>query len=331
MGNKLEIVGPYPPPLGGISVHIERMEWLLKAEKIQYTIFNHGSVSGPNIVATDKSPFWYIKYLFTNQGHVIHFHQFFKFHFFYYILFSHISNSKLIITIHNENILGYNAILRKIILSLLRATRFTLLISVSEKLSKMLLQNGIENLWLPAYVPPEKLEKVPLRRITGKEYFVYSIWKLDQHTALKVYNIELAFKVLTKIKGKYHMLFLIGTEAQSDKEYAARLVDKFQLSDSITIIYEKRLTDYLMNCKFLLRTNIVDGYGVSLQEAIDLKIPAIASDVCTRPKGTILFKNDNFEDLLEKVRNLEQYWNPLEGEKPTFHLELLQLYKRYLR
>ena len=40
--NKLAIFGPYPPPLGGISVHIQRMENFLLEKEIDYTIYNHG-------------------------------------------------------------------------------------------------------------------------------------------------------------------------------------------------------------------------------------------------------------------------------------------------
>src|SRR5690606_37831176 len=166
--------------------------------------------------------------------------------------------------------------------------------------------------------------------IPHKDYFLYSIWKVDKNTAQSIYNIELAFKLLNKFKTEYHMLFLIGTEAQSDKSYLEQLIDKFHVTDSITIIYDQRLTDYLGHCKFLLRTNKIDGYGVSLQEAIHFNIPAVASDVCTRPKGTVLFKNDNFEDLSEKVQHLHLYWKPSEAELPVFHVKLLELYETLL-
>ena len=42
MNKTIGVFGPYPPPLGGISVHIARMESFLNKENIDYTIFNHG-------------------------------------------------------------------------------------------------------------------------------------------------------------------------------------------------------------------------------------------------------------------------------------------------
>ncbi len=126
------------------------------------------------------------------------------------------------------------------------------------------------------------------------------------------------------------MLFLIGSEQESDKDYLSFLINKYGIADSITVFYEKNLVDYLNNCKFFLRTNNIDGYGVSIQEAIDLKVPAIASDVCVRPEGAILFKKNNLEDILEKVNNISKYWNESEVSDSEYHLQLMEMYKKFL-
>ncbi len=330
MINQLEIFGPYPPPMGGISIHIARLEYFLVKEGISYKIFNHGQASNLHVTATNKSIFWYLKFLFTHKGTIVHFHQFFAFHYLYFFVFGLLSRGKFVATIHEENILYHSWPVQKIILILLKNTRFTKLITVSEKLSRFLSENAIGNSWLPAYVPPSEINFKTLPQLPGKSYFLFSIWKLDKEKAKSVYNIELAFSLLSKIQSDYHMLFLIGTEKESDKDYLHDLLARFEVIDSVTIIYEHPLTDYLGNCRFLLRTNNTDGYGVSLQEAMDLGIPAIASDVCIRPKGTILFKKGNLEDLHEKVENVNKYWIESEVETPDYHIQLIDLYKKYL-
>jgi len=126
------------------------------------------------------------------------------------------------------------------------------------------------------------------------------------------------------------MLFLIGSKAESDHEYLKGLINRFSVKDSVTVLYEKQLVDYLPNCKFLLRTNNEDGYGVSLQEALDLRIPAIASEVCVRPKGTILFKKGDLADLTDKALNIQKYWQQDIIESPRYHQELINIYKSNL-
>lgn len=330
MAKLLEIIGPYPPPLGGISIHIARMEFFLKKEKINYRILNHGFFSSTNVISTNKSSFWYIKYLFTNHGEVIHFHQFFIFHYLYYYIFSLFNKKKIIITIHSEQILYSSSIRKKLCVYFLKKTKPALLISVSKNLSFFLKEKEIENNWLPAVVPAGKINEIRLEKIQKKNYFLYSVWKIDRNTTDSIYNLELALKLLSNIKNEFHMLFLIGTEVDSDKEYLSTLIEKYSVIDSITLIYEGNLINYLNNCNFFLRTNNIDGYGVSIQESLDLKVPAIASDACIRPKGTILFKKNNYEDLYDKVINIKNYWNESIIEKTDYHIQLIELYKKFL-
>ena len=94
---------------------------------------------------------------------------------------------------------------------------------------------------------------------------------------------------------------MIGNKIDSDLEYLNNLIMKYGIRDDIEIIFEENLIDYVQNCEFILRPNLSDGYGVSLQEAMDLGVPGIASDVCERPKGTVVFRSNNIEDLSKKL------------------------------
>ncbi len=306
------------------------MEFFLRNEKINYKIYNHGFVSSENVLPTNKSVFWYIKYLFSHQGKLIHFHQFFSFHFLYYFIFSKLSEKKIFISIHGEGIIYLPEWQRKIYIGLLKNTDFSLLICVSKNLSSLLAQNGVENIWLPASVPPGKIQPVILPKIQGKDYFLFNIAKLNSKIAESIYGIELALQFLSRSSNKYQMLLLIGSEVESDKDYLNSLLEKHKVKDFVTVIYEGNLVNYLGNCKFLLRANKVDAYGVSIQEAIDLGIPALASDVCIRPKGSILFKKDNLDDLIEKVENIDKIRVERETVKSDFHFQLIELYKKFL-
>ena len=54
----------------------------------------------------------------------------------------------------------------------------------------------------------------------------------------------------------------------------------------------------------MVRPTCTDGFGVSIQEAITFGCPAVASDVCQRPTGTVVFKNRDMEDFERKVRSI---------------------------
>jgi glycosyltransferase involved in cell wall biosynthesis len=300
MKRKLAIFGPYPPPLGGVSVHIQRMEQILKIEKIDYTVYNHYSKSGENIVPTHRNLLRYFKFLFKKEYAVFHFHFIFYFEFFFYFIFSMFNKTPFLITFHGEALLFKKKWKQKIALYFLRKSKPIIVISVSKALYEFLGSKRIKTIYLPAYVPPLIInpKKVPKDE---RKLFMFSVWKVDKKTAIEVYNIPLAFEFLKNNKSRYKMLFLVGNKDISDIVFLNQLINKFDLSNEIILLYNENLVDYVQNCDFLLRTNTVDGYGVSLQEAMDLGVPAIASDVCERPKGTVLFKNNDLKDLSQKT------------------------------
>ena len=123
MNKTIGIFGPYPPPLGGISVHIARMESFLKKENIDYTIFNHGFQENERVIATKKKVFWYLKMLFIKRHSAFHFHQFFTFHFIYYFIFSILRKEKIIVTIHSERLLSYPKLKRAVVLFFIKKNK----------------------------------------------------------------------------------------------------------------------------------------------------------------------------------------------------------------
>ena len=75
----------------------------------------------------------------------------------------------------------------------------------------------------------------------------------------------------------------------------------------------------LKRSNVFIRPTLSDSYGISTAEALELGIPSIASDVCERAYGTILYKTGYFEDLFMKtisvLENLDHYKEPLKTLK----------------
>ena len=59
----------------------------------------------------------------------------------------------------------------------------------------------------------------------------------------------------------------------------------------------------------MIRPTCTDGYGISIAEALFFDCPAIASDVCPRPEGAVLFKNRDMDDFEQKTRELLERHN----------------------
>ncbi len=332
MNKKLAIYGPYPPPIGGVSVHIKRMVPYLDEANIDYTIFNFGFKNTKNVVATKKSIFWYPKIFLSKKYELFHFHQIFFFEYFFYFLFSFVYGRKIILSIHAERVLFYSSIKKKIVLFLLKNTQKLQVVSVSKNLDDFFISKNINSVFLPAYVPPSSISCEIIEK-DNRTYFLFSVWKLTKKLSEETYNIPLAFQFLKNHKDKFKMILMIGSEGISDLDYLRKLINEYSIENDVEIIFDKNLVDYLQNGSFLLKTNKVDGYGVALQEAMDLGIPAIATDVCIRPKGTVLFKDNDINDLTNKINDtLNKPTQDILKDKEDlkYHLKLIEIYKQSL-
>ena len=67
---------------------------------------------------------------------------------------------------------------------------------------------------------------------------------------------------------------------------------------------QKELWPIFKKASLMIRPTNTDGDALSIREALYFKCPAIASDICDRPEGTILFKNRNLDDLCDKVKDV---------------------------
>ena len=140
------------------------------------------------------------------------------------------------------------------------------------------------------------------------------------------------------------MLFaLLGydNQTQEERNYFEELenrIKKYQI-DKEVFIYKVKDTEYypiLDKTDIFIRPTNTDGYGISVTEAIYLKKPAIASDVCQRQKGTIYFKSRDTKDLFEKTKfvldNYDEEKNKLgKIEVKEYYEEVLEVYKKVYR
>jgi glycosyltransferase involved in cell wall biosynthesis len=72
----------------------------------------------------------------------------------------------------------------------------------------------------------------------------------------------------------------------------------------IFVIEQKEIWPLFKKADLMVRPTFMDAYGVSIEEALYFGCPAVASNVCKRPKGTIIFKNRDFKDFFEKCKKI---------------------------
>lgn len=351
---KVTIVGPYPPPFGGISVHIKRMKNYLKERNIQCDILNNSDFTNldESIYSVKSTKEVLLKALFEKSD-LIHFHTINP-KMRMLLGFLKICNKKIILTIHGES---FNKQLRK----LNRFMRFLLvysiknidkIICVNQKHVEQLCGLGIKEEkieYIPAYLTPidniqdsEEINKDVWEFIAKKKILICANGWIRFHHNQDLYGFDMLIDLIKKMKDNNKdvslLIALLGYEEQPKEErlYYESLKEKIfklGLQDNI-FIYEVKDTEFypiIKQSDLMIRPTNVDGYGVSIAEAIYFNVPCISSDVCNRPEGTILFKSRDSVDLYNKtinvIENYQYYKNKIEGIKYDNNAEkLLSVY-----
>jgi glycosyltransferase involved in cell wall biosynthesis len=355
---KIVLVGYYPPPYGGISVHVKRMKQYLEKNHIETIVFHEGkSDISSNIRAIKKYRRFIFKIPFI-EGDLLHFHIIDKR---IRILLGvyKLLGRKIILTLHGESlnnqINNSNAFVRFLLLRSLK--EIDKIICVNSKNRSQLLELGFNKekvIYIPSYINPieekEEKDKIPdeiWNYINSSEFLISANGCVRLHNNEDLYGFHMLIELLNQLNNAninaQLLICVLAAEEQSKEErkYYNNMkikVEELKLSKKV-VFYEVQNSEFypiLKKSKLFIRPTNTDGYGVSIAEAIYYNVPSIASDVCVRPEGTLLFKCRDIDDLYEKtidvIDNYDRYKDSLNHIEIQDNCErLLSIYKEVLK
>jgi hypothetical protein len=335
--NKLALDGLYPPPYGGVSVHIKRFISVLEEKNIPYTFF-YSSTSKhfrKNFITCS-----YLKkllFLFFGPYSLIHTHtQGFRHRLI--LPFIRIAGKKVILTLHSETMpLQYvrsRNILKKFYFFQLK--KYDHIIVVNTHLKNKLIERGINSKKIsviPAFILPTADEYSPdnlpkkIIELREKTNFLitansYKITLVDNQD---LYGIDICIELTKRLvdHGFENFVFLFVIPDIGNFRYfyeLKNLIMRYNLQDKFYFYTEPvNYTAVLHISDLFIRPTLQDGYGVSVTEALYLSVPALASNVCPRAEGTTVFQSRNCNDLFTKavyiIENYEEHKNRLKSIK----------------
>lgn len=318
---QIELWGTYPPPIGGVSMHVYRLIHYLHLLDPEIILKNFGT-KDPNLVyvKTVKRKWIAFGQLLFAPTKIIHLQSNNVVAFLGLLVFG--VKHKIGITIHNKNLVAVKSRIKCcIIRCFLKKVSFIILNDVDYKYALIKKFNCKEEKIhiLPAFLPPIKMEFKGLDedilafRKKHKYLLSANAYKLRLENGVDVYGLDLLIRLVGELRkegvdvGLIFCLPIIGDIEYYNKCLAS--IAKLQLQDSIYIV-QKNLQNGFEVWKLsdlFIRPTLTDMEGISVKEALFCGTPAIASDVCNRPSEAILFQNRNFEDLKRKV--LDVYHN----------------------
>jgi len=353
---RIAYLGSLPPPIGGISMDLQRLTERLSAEGYDYTVYDLLNKKKTYRDGTSEKIgnrwWWMLKYIFTAREDLICCHHL---------------DWKLVVIVGLMTLLGHKTLVsigsrslsdawkeggwlrKKIIAFSLR--RYSLVIAHNPVIKQFCLSLGVKPDrvkiiygFIPPAVKEEEVAHIPQRIWdfikSHTPIISANAYKIVFYQGQDLYGLDLCVDLCANLKRDYPNIGLVFCLPNvGDYNYLHKMEQRIKEKDIennfLFITQSYQLYPFLMKSQVFLRPTNTDGDATSLREALFFGVPSVASDVAPRPEGTLLFKSRDIEDFTSKVRGVlesyEQHRRRLETLKPEDNSPgLLKVYRRLI-
>jgi glycosyltransferase involved in cell wall biosynthesis len=328
---KLLIIGPILPPVGGISIHIDRFVKLFNEEFIidfvdEARLKKKGIF---NLRSFNLSEY----FRKIHSADIIFIHSVKRIQRYFHLIAGKLTKSKVIFTVHTyPKSLGFPfGFLDRFVFNLANRVIF-----VNQHMNSYLKlpvdKIFVKHAFLPpvlekeAELPSSLLEIIENAKKDGKIIIGSNGWKLQKFNGEDMYGLDLCMKAVHSLKNKgvrnlfvFNVSTIEGVEDYFDS--CLEQISKYSIQDSFLLLNEKlSFVKLIEKADITVRATNTDGDSLSIRESLFFNKPIIASDVVERPKGVILFKTRNEKDLENKLEecirnNYNSEFEPVESIK----------------
>jgi glycosyltransferase involved in cell wall biosynthesis len=320
---RLALIGPYPPPYGGVTIHLQRLRTLLLDKGIPFTIYNAGTASseqdGSVVNVRKRRSLWMLGYSLFGRERSVYLHapRLETFCAGYYM--AQFRAKTVMLCLHNGRLVSRyvrSRLGRWVLRTLFAPVRA--IICVNRETQSMLISAGVDQSKLhhcPAFLPPalspengEAPDPEMARFCAEHSPLLAANGRVAWHDGADLYGLDLLVELTARLKDHRNMGMLICL-AKPDARGMRYLEDLKKRGEALGVssqlmIWTKEgpFCPVLRLADMLLRPTNTDGDAISVREALYFGVPVAASDVVRRPRGTILFRNRDIDDIEAKVR-----------------------------
>lgn len=276
--SQLLIIGTLPPPVGGVTVHVDRLIKYLASIGYKY---DHVDLRHDSLYNVGRL-------FFVNK--VIHLHISRSYLRFLIVLIGRILKKDMIITIHGS--LGrfnrFNNYLDYLSIKMVKVP-----ILVNDFSYKISYDWNKQSVLIPAYIPAESVDKLELkylasikklRQQTHKIFYTYAPHRSLDKFGHEIYQIELLVSIFNKLK---NFGLIILDPSGSYFNYLSQ--NNYKMGQNILIINQPQSLIKVGNLSdIFLRITTTDGDSLSIKEALSIGKLVVATDCVFRPKGVYL-------------------------------------------
>ena len=322
------LIGQYPPPIGGVTMHIKRFFDRYKNDhKIELTLLD---IKKKKVYVGNQTFGLSSLLLKIMSADIAHIHLSGNIKIMIAFIFK-VLGKKVIYTHHNIRI--DNMALFKLFMFFVDKLILVNDKDIHESVKKY------NYVLIPAFLPTTESTPLSIPVIDKLRNYKYIIstncFQMTIIDGKDIYGFDLCIQAFGKLvkqnKIKDSLLVLVDPSGTS-MSYVKKLVKTFKNNNNCSILFIDNMIDFNELSKkstMILRATRSDGDSLTVREALYLQIPVIASDVTYRPEGTILFENENSDDLSNRILDVingnilsNQYYDLDYGE------EIVNIYRR---
>lgn len=328
---KVLLVGSTPPPIGGVSVHIDRFFHLFKEDsRFELSVLD---LKKKRLFLKDsqiKSLLGILVYFLKTK--IVHIHISNDTVKLFFALLSKLMLKKVIYTHHNS------LVRNRLVFKLMYKICDRVILVNNKEISKDLVVKNKTKV-IPAFLPPYQFEDLPqvleneikaFDTIISTNCYLYNLIN-GKH----VYGFDLvveAFYSLSKNQKIDNTLLILVDPSNTTGEFVSELLkDKEFKTNKILHITDKiDFVSLVKKSDITIRATRTDGDSLSIRESLYFNVPIIASDVTARPKGTITYKSDDSIDLENKILKALENKQIFEYKHINYGQKVLDLYGEVL-
>ncbi len=333
----LIILGALPPPRGGVSTHIERLIPYLEEAGIKFVVWDYSKEykQVESLILLRKEPFKVLNLLLQPGVKVLHYP------------LTNISISKTILLIlmriigvrltitfvaSPEQTLGNSSQKLACILKLARFSSH--IIAVNKFFKKVLVEKGISENKISnftAFIPLKngfpKKQTIPLEVskfcCKHKPLILTYAYGPDFHNGEDMYGLDIIIELAKIVRLEMQMPgFLVVIPEVTNEGYFGMIRNSIQKEGlepffCFAVGNHFAFIPFLQYSDIFIRATNTDGDALTLREALYYDVPSIASDICPRPEGTLLFRNRDTHDLHRAVHEALNKRNRLNNNLNT--------------
>lgn len=323
---RILIIGPYPPPLGGISVYVKRFSQKLKREGHDVDVFDYSRIPRlKRYITFFKAVSAGYDRIYVNQLSLP------------IILTLAVfgSSGRTIFFGHGSSVENWSGLRRLAFAAFLN--RCSEVVLAGPHLKPLYEQKGVGKS-VPitiqhAFLPPDESEEERIKATYPEEVHRFikahrplvigNGYQIAFYNGRDLYGLDMCVELAYRLKPDFpHIGVIFALADIGDREYfdmiRSRVRDLGIVDNFLFLTEQKELWPLFKHADLFVRPTCNDGYGISIDEALHFGCPAVASDVCRRAEGTVLFKNRDMNDFTEKCngilnkqkyeKNLESFW-----------------------